>query len=102
MMSLNSKFIATSLALCALLLPIAAQAKPEAINKRWNNQQHRIDRGIKSGQLTPREAARLERREDRFRRQEHRYRKHDHGLLTVGEHRRLEREENHMSHSIYR
>ena len=102
MTTIKTKMIAASAVLWALLVPIAAQASPKSINHRWNNQEHRIDNGIKSGQLTGRETARLERREVALRRTEHFDRKHDHGLLTDGEHRRLERRENRISHSIYR
>ena len=37
------------------------------INKRQENQQDRIAQGIKSGQLTPRETARLEKQEAEIR-----------------------------------
>jgi len=100
--TMKTKIIAASVVLGAMLAPIAAQASTRSINHRWNNQQHRIENGVRHGQLTPREAARLERREVRLRHTEHFDRKHDHGFLTDGEHRRLERRENRISHSIYR
>lgn len=102
MTTIKTKIIAVSVVLGALLVPIAAQASPKSINHRLNHQQRRIDNGIRHGQLTGRETARLERREVALRHTEHFDRKHDHGLLTDGEHRRLERRENRLSHSIYR
>lgn len=69
------------------------------INARQRHQQERIARGIRSGQLTPHEAARLEREEYRFARQERRLRADG---LTTGERARLERRESRLSRQIYR
>ncbi len=70
------------------------------VQKREQNQQQRIDQGMKSGQLTQGEAARLERREANIQRDEARM-KSD-GNLSPRERRKLAREQNRASRDIYR
>jgi hypothetical protein len=80
-----------------------AQTQPPAngyINGRKDNQQNRIGQGIKSGSLTPAEAARLESREARLNREEHRM-KAD-GNLSPAERARINRQQNQISKGIYR
>ena len=72
------------------------------INRREQWQQNRIANGIKSGQLTPRESARLERRENRLARNERRDMARDGGHLTRRDQAHLNREENRVSRGIYR
>ncbi len=83
----------------ALALPAVAQSNRE-INARKVNQQHRIAQGVRSGQLTPRETARLETREAHINRQEARM-KAD-GKFTPAERARINREQNRTSRAIYR
>lgn len=71
------------------------------INQRQENQQDRIARGINSGQLTSREAARLERQQTRLNSREARYRASG-GRLTSRERQKLRRTENRDSRRIYR
>ena len=71
------------------------------INRREQYQQNRIANGVKSGQLTPRETARLEGRENRLVRNEKRDIARDNGHLTKRDQARLNREENHVSGHIY-
>jgi hypothetical protein len=73
-MKTTLRFACLSAALLALMLPLAAQTapnalqtnptpptpKPPTINQRLENQQDRIGQGINSGQLTAGEAANLE------------------------------------------
>jgi len=105
MITLKSKLIAVGVVLGALTAPLAASAHPyyyhHSVNGRWNHQEYRIERGIRTGQLTPWETARIERREAELRRQEAIDRARHHGHLTYAEQRRLEREENRLSHEIY-
>jgi hypothetical protein len=70
------------------------------IQQRMQNQQQRIDQGINSGQLTPREAGKLEAEEARIRQDELRM-KSD-GNLTPAERQRLNRELDKSSGDIYR
>ncbi len=70
------------------------------IGQREANQEARIDQGIKSGQLTPKEAGRLEAQQTRIQQREERM-KSD-GRLTAGERKRLTRQQNRASRNIYR
>jgi len=54
----------------ALSLPAFAQQTTPQIDQRQDRQEHRIEQGVRSGQLTPREAARLERGQARIRQME--------------------------------
>ncbi len=102
----------TKIALAALLggaalLPAAAQAQDPhphrpGINQRLHNQNARIERGEAGGELTNREAGRLERRDNRIHRQEARDRRSHDGRLTAGERRRLNGDLNRTSGAIYR
>jgi hypothetical protein len=76
-----------------------ARVKTPAINQRQQNQQSRIRQGIKSGELTRREAVRLEQQEARIRVNE-RFAKAD-GKVTAAERARLEKELNKVSQNIH-
>ena len=78
----------------------AGPASDPVIHARMANQQERIWRGVNTGELTPGEAARLERMEARIRQDELRM-KSD-GVLTAAERARLNRELNRSSRAIYR
>src|SRR2546423_1097429 len=64
------------------------------------NQQERIEQGLKSGQLTTREASRLEREESKVERDQARAMRD--GKLSPAEKARLAREQNQVSRDIYR
>ena len=64
------------------------------------NQQQRIEQGLQSGQLTTREASKLEREESRVERDQARAMQD--GKLTPAEKARLAREQNRVSRDIYR
>jgi len=78
----------------------AAPTDDPGIQQREQNQQQRIQQGIGSGQLTPREAGRLEAGQARIEQRESRM-KAD-GVLTRSERRKLTREQNRASRAIYR
>ena len=82
----------------AAALPAAAQP----VDVREHNQAARIDQGVRSGALTPREAVRLHRKEARLHRMEARARFRHHGYLTARARHRLHRMENRDSRLIYR
>jgi hypothetical protein len=90
---------------CAAIVPASGLAaensklKSPAINGREHNQQLRIRQGVKSGELTRKETARLEAEEARIRLNE-RLAKSD-GKLTPEERARLEKELSKASHDIY-
>jgi CRISPR/Cas system-associated endoribonuclease Cas2 len=82
----------------ALLLPFAAQA--QNINARQDEQRERIQAGVRSGQLTKREARHLRQREAKIRKAEARDRR-DGGRLTEAERTRLQQRLRNTSRAIY-
>ncbi|SRR6266496_3366889 len=108
-MRINLKTILLSVASVALVLPAAAQtAAPApatttpAIRQRKINQQKRIAQGVKTGQLTPKETARLEHREAHINRETRRMKAANGGTLTPAEKAKITRQQNHVSRDIYR
>jgi len=71
------------------------------VNRRETRQQARIAQGVKSGELTPGEAKRLERGEQRLQNNEKRDMAKDGGHLTKQDQRQLNREANRMNKRIY-
>lgn len=92
--------VVAALTIGAVTLPAFAQANTPGIDKRQANQERRIDQGIASGELTKREAARLDRGQDRVDAMENRA-KAD-GVVTRYERRRIHRAQNVESRRIYR
>lgn len=86
-----------------LFLPLTsfAQGGPRNINAREREQQQRIRAGIRSGELTRAEVARLQAEQARIRAAEARMRRSD-GVFTTRERARLQRELNQSSRHIYR
>ncbi len=92
----------------ALALPAFAQTTPPArdlaatpgIDKRQANQEQRIQQGVQSGQLTGKEAARLEKGQARIERREQRA-KAD-GVVTKKERAQIQRQQNVESRKIAR
>jgi hypothetical protein len=72
------------------------------VNHRLNNQDHRIDKKVKNGQMSRREAHNLHRRDHQMRKEERRMASHHGGHITKREQNRLNRQENHVSHKIHR
>jgi CRISPR/Cas system-associated endoribonuclease Cas2 len=72
------------------------------VNAKEGNQQQRIANGVRSGQLTPGETARLERGEQRLQQNEKKDMAADGGHLTKQDKRQLNKEENRMSKRIYK
>ena len=72
------------------------------INARRINQQDRIAQGIRSGQLTAGETARLEHQESGINREVRRDRAANGGSLTLGERAQVNRQLNRESARIYR
>ena len=85
-----------------LLLGTAAfaqEGKKGRIERRQENQQDRIGKGVQDGSLTPGEAARLEKGEARLDRKIERDRK-DGGGLDAKERRQIERRQDNLSKRI--
>lgn len=94
----------TSLIIAAVFvlgLSAVAMAGPRGINSREYREQQRINQGIRSGELTRREAVRLEEGMARIRTDE-RFARMTGGGISPREHARLERELNRESRGIYR
>ncbi|MEW6542890.1 MAG: hypothetical protein AB1411_04680 [Nitrospirota bacterium] len=83
----------------ALTAPALAQTQSPRVDQRERKQQQRIEQGVKSGELTPREAKRLEAEQAGIRAEEARM-KSD-GTLTKREraklHRDLDRSSRHIA-----
>lgn len=93
--------------LAAFTLPVLAQtatakdpAATPAIDKRQANQQQRIDQGVKSGELTSKEAARLEKGQARVQKMEDKA-KAD-GKVTAKERARIHKAQDGQSRKIAR
>ena len=94
-------FTASAAALAGfLVLPSSAEAG--RIKKRAENQQDRIAQGVRSGELTPRETARLEGREAHLNREVKDMREDNGGTLTNREKLRVNHQQNRLSRGIYR
>jgi hypothetical protein len=85
----------------ALSILALATASEAGVDARERRQQQRIFQGARSGALTAREFARLERQQVRIHREEFRYR-HNDGRLGPCERRDLRRDQNRASRNIYR
>jgi hypothetical protein len=86
--------------LCLAGFAFATSTDDPGIQKREAIQQKRIDQGVKSGQLTPKETGNLERQQTKIKQDEERM-KAD-GKLTPQERRKLKREQNRANRNIYR
>jgi uncharacterized membrane protein YebE (DUF533 family) len=78
----------------------SAQTATPNIDKRQANQEKRIEQGVKSGELTPKEASRLENREAKL--QADKEKAKADGVVTKKERAKLQHEANRDSKAIYR
>lgn len=93
---------AVSLSLGLLFcLPALSYAAESTIKEREHHQQDRIADGIKSGELTPAEAARLEQREKDLKKQMAEDRAANGGKLTAEERKQMQKELNGISKRIH-
>src|SRR6266478_5873849 len=89
------------LLIAALALPAAAQTQSTPrIDQRQQNQERRIEQGEKSGALTKKEAARLEKGQARVQKMENKAMAD--GKVTKKEARRIERAQDRQSKKIYK
>ncbi len=86
-----------AVATVGVAVPAAAQ-----VDRREHRQTERIREGVRSGALTPREAARLHHRELLLHRTEARMRWRNGGRLNWHQRHRLNRMENRDNHAIHR
>ena len=80
--------------------PAAAETRTPVVDKRQANQQRRIDQGVASGQLTAKEAARLQKGQEHVQQLESKA-KAD-GEVTAKERQRLKHAQDVQSRRIYR
>lgn len=96
-----------TLALSALAAPGFAQTyepghpRVNEVTSRQESQQKRIAEGVRSGELTRGEAARLEAQQQHIESQKERYMAEHNGHLTRREQIQLNREQNRASRNIY-
>ena len=72
------------------------------VGQRRENQQDRIAQGIKSGQLTPSETAKVEKQQQGINKQVASDRKANGGSLTASQKKQINKEQNQASRNIYR
>ena len=89
-----------ALALLTINFSASAQTATPGITARQRNEQARIRQGVRSGELTRPEAARLKAREADIR-QDKREAKAD-GVVTPGERQEIRKDEKQASRAIYR
>ena len=89
-------------AVAAVVATAADAGTAGRIGRREWRQQQRIAQGIRSGQLTPRETVRLERRQVGLNREIGTMRRWNDGRLTPGERALVNRQQNRLSRGIYR
>jgi hypothetical protein len=96
----NRTFV-TAAVIAAFSLPVFAQTtSTPRIDQRQENQQQRIDQGVKSGQLNQKEAARLEKGQARVQKMEDKAAAD--GKVTAKERRKIERAQDKQSRKIAR
>jgi hypothetical protein len=88
------------LLIAALAVTSVANAQTPVINHRQHNQERRINQGVRSGELTRREAHNL-RHDERRIRNEKRFAMAT-GRMTPRERTHIRHQENRLSHKIYR
>ena len=81
-------------------MSFAQDAKEGKIKERKENQQKRIAQGVKSGQLTPHETARIENNESKINKEVRQDRKANGGNLTNKEKAQVNRQQNRVSKEI--
>ena len=86
--------------LAAFALPVLAQTATPRVDQRQANQQQRIDQGVASGELTGKEAARLEKGQEHVQKVEDKV-KAD-GTVTPKERARLHQAQDNQSRKIAR
>jgi len=97
------KLLKSTIIALMLTAPLAAFAQSTATPKfdqRQANQERRIDQGVQSGSLTPKETGRLEKGQDHLQTMENKA-KSD-GQVTKQERAQLQHAENRQSERIYR
>jgi hypothetical protein len=91
------------LGVASILIALAGTAAwAGEIQERRENQQDRIAQGVRSGQLTARETAKLENKEAALNKEIRTDRQANGGTLTPQERKQVNRQQNHLSNQIYK
>ena len=93
------KALVAAALLASVIAPLAASAGE--VEQRVDNQDNRINQGVRSGSLTAREYTQLDNGVDRINAQRVRDLRANDGHLTAAERARLNREQNRLSDHIY-
>ncbi len=72
------------------------------VNRRLNNQNRRINQGVKSGKLTQEQAGQLKAEDKQIRTEERAMAAENGGHITKAEHKALNQQENAVSKQIYK
>ena len=91
-----------ALAVVAAVGILSVMAPAQNINKRLQNQNQRINQGVKNGELTRNQVDALKSRDASIRARELRDKAHDNGKLTTKERQNLNKSLNATSKAIYR
>jgi hypothetical protein len=86
----------------AFVVGASLSASAAEVDRREQRQQQRIAQGVKSGQLTSGETARLEKKEAAIHEEVKQERAANGGRLTPAERRQVNRQENRLNRQIYR
>lgn len=79
---------------------LAAATDNPGVDQRQANQQKRIDQGVQSGQLTEKEAKKLNKQQERINKKEAKMK--EDGKLTKKEREKLKKEQDKASRDIYK
>ena len=96
----KSRILLAGIALSVASIGVFAQPATPRVDQREANQQARIDQGVASGQLTPKETKRLEKQQTHIAKAETNA-KAD-GVVTAKEHRHLNGMQDRASRDIHR
>lgn len=97
---MNKTFVAAAMLALSAFAASAAGTDTPRIDQRQANQEQRVDKGVASGELTKREARRMNRQQNMVNKAEDRA-KAD-GVVTAQEKQRLTKAQNKTSRHIYR
>jgi hypothetical protein len=91
-----------SIACMLAVAPAFAADNDPGIQQREVNQQNRINQGVQSGQLTPKETGKVEAQQARIQQREDRMAARNGGNLTAKDKTKLTRQQNRASKNIYK
>ena len=94
--------ITGSIACVFAVAPAFAANNDPGIDQREVNQQNRINQGVQSGQLTPKETGKLEAQQARIQQREDRMAARNSGNLTAKDKAKLTKQQNRASKNIYK